>query len=982
MRGSGTTRLPAVVIASVVAAGLALAGLTPVPAAAVPAADAAAAPEQAGNGTTVVVVSADDAAAVGEARRLAGRTEGVQLETALPELDTVALEVPVAEVAELVRDLERVEGVAAVEAAVPRRPMRAPDDPEFGGAQSYLSTVRAPEAWEISRGSPAVRIAVVDTGVDVSHPDLAGKVVASFDAVTGGSDVSDADGHGTFVAGVAAAATDNAAGIAGAGWDSSIVAVKVAGPGGLIQSQHVARGIVWAADPARGGAQIVNVSLGSEEPSTVEAEAIAYARSKGVLVVASAGNSGAAGNPPMYPAAVPEVLAVGATDGATRAGFSSYGLHVDVAAPGVAVRSTQPGGSYGAAHGTSFAAPLVAGQAALLLAHRPGTTPAELTRAITASATPMPRLGLGAGRVDFLASFAHLPPSGAAVPVLPAPGQTVSGEVAVTVRADAPAVRFRVGTTWLGPPVPVRGGAASTTWSTYGWRDGTHALTAALCSGPDACAQEGTQIRLVVANPAPELTRVHGVTLPVRGPAVAVNGPLTVEARSGGGSLALLVDGRRVAASGPPVARRGGTATFRLTMPSALADGPHSVAVVQCSADAAVCAGTSSRPTPVVVRALHPAVRLTNPAFSPNRDGRKDATVAVVSAPEAQRLTLRVLDARGAVVKGPVPLALRAGGRTSWAWDGTNTRGRRMSDGRYTVVVEGRAAAGATTLRGRASSSIAVDTAAPALSVPSGSGGSVFPHRDGYRDTFGASATVSEPGSARLTVRTAAGRAVRTVAAPVARAGAVSLTWDGRDARSRVVPTGSYRWAVTVEDAAGNVRTSRTGTVAVSAKRAETRTARLTLAGSDAVETGSDDTCASAGRPGGASGRLRLRNDCPTAEGAGDVLGAGAVYRFALPRAQWVESVAVRATVASGDRPTLLLAQAADPHGGEGHEVVGTAEVATSTPREVPLGEVAPRLARGGVVDIGLVLANLAGPPPRVLDVQAVSLDVTYVVLV
>ena len=224
-----------------------------------------------------------------------------------------------------------------------------------------------------------MRIAIVDSGVDVRHPDLAGKVVGTYNAVTGGTDVHDVVGHGTGTASVAAAATGNGVGIAGAGRDSSLLAVKVADVTGRIFTDDLAAGIVWAVD---NGADVVNLSLGGPTSDRLEKAAVAYAEAHDVLVVAAAGNEGTSAK--QYPAALPGVLAVGATssNGAVRAPFSSYGSWVDLAAPGRSIVVATPGGGYEVADGTSYSAPLVSGAAALLAAYRPGRTAAELQQAL------------------------------------------------------------------------------------------------------------------------------------------------------------------------------------------------------------------------------------------------------------------------------------------------------------------------------------------------------------------------------------------------------------------------------------------------------------------------------------------------------------------------------------------------------------------------------------------------------------------------
>ncbi|SCG40876.1 Ig-like domain-containing protein [Micromonospora siamensis] len=289
-----------------------------------------------------------------------------------------------------------------------------PNDPAYVyGDQGYLNTVRMADAWSISQGTTSQVIAVLDTGVMTTHEDLLGRVVSGWNAISPGSSWSDNNGHGTEVAGIAGAATNNGIGIAGTAWSSKIMPVKVLDADGGGTDSTIAAGINWA---TAHGAKIINLSLGGTEDNPVLHDAIKAATAKGVLVVAAAGNDG--DDTPQYPAAYPEVLAVGATDGRGRiTDFSSSGDWVDVAAPGFHLTSTawhpaHPtendwyviGDSQGGASGTSFSAPMVAGIAALVRTRNPKMTPAQVLARIKATARDAGPRGIdpyyGAGIVD------------------------------------------------------------------------------------------------------------------------------------------------------------------------------------------------------------------------------------------------------------------------------------------------------------------------------------------------------------------------------------------------------------------------------------------------------------------------------------------------------------------------------------------------------------------------------------------------------
>lgn len=243
-----------------------------------------------------------------------------------------------------------------------------------------LTQVDAPDAWQWTKGAGAV-VAVIDSGVDGSHPDLATAMVRGINTRNDRGDYSeptvDQDGHGTHVAGIIAARADNGTGVAGVAPQASIMPVKVLDADGGGWMADVVEGIVWAADH---GADVINMSLGGPD-ADFSAPAVAYARAKGVVVVAAAGNDSSSS--PSYPAALPGVLSVTALDrdGAVDT-YSNYGATVDLAAPGSGILSTVPDG-YAYMTGTSMAAPQVAGVAALVDSVAPG---ADIESILMASA--------------------------------------------------------------------------------------------------------------------------------------------------------------------------------------------------------------------------------------------------------------------------------------------------------------------------------------------------------------------------------------------------------------------------------------------------------------------------------------------------------------------------------------------------------------------------------------------------------------------
>lgn len=269
--------------------------------------------------------------------------------------------------------------------------------------------------WSTTTGDNLC-VAILDTGVQVDHPDLAGHIAATWDAT--GQGVADGHGHGTHVAGIIAATPNNGIGVAGAAPGVQLMIAKVLTNQGTGSDAWTANGLVWAVD---NGARVVNLSLGASCPqfdsapcqSTAMQSAIAYAQSHDVVVVAAAGNNGDPTNPPnnpqygywSWPAAFSWPIAVAATTNTnTRSSFSTQGGYVDVAAPGSSILSTFKGSSYASMSGTSMATPYITALVALLRAAHPQETATQIAQRITSTATdlgdPGPDPSFGYGLAD------------------------------------------------------------------------------------------------------------------------------------------------------------------------------------------------------------------------------------------------------------------------------------------------------------------------------------------------------------------------------------------------------------------------------------------------------------------------------------------------------------------------------------------------------------------------------------------------------
>lgn len=369
-----------------------------------------------------------------------------------------------------------------------------PDDP-LVGEQWNLRQVRAPEAWDIATGGGDVIVAVLDSGIDGSHPDLAGRVVRGRNVRERNSDTRDDIGHGTHVAGVIGARGDNGIGVAGLSWGVRLMPIKITNRQGDASISAAAEGIRWAVD---NGARIINLSFGGLEDSRAVRLAVEDAHRRGALLVAAAGNCGEIAsfrdegcesiNPPIYPAALSQVIAVGAL-GATGelAPYSETGSYIRLTAPGGVGGSRRtnpldyilstwppalpspidlPGYSYEV--GTSMAAPHVAGAAALVWSTNPTLGRDEVEQILFETADPLGPPGrndrYGYGRVNVARAVeraVQLPGNRAAdIRVLlesPQPDAVVSGPLvvrgwAVDTLADS-GTGIDVVEAWLdGPP--------------------------------------------------------------------------------------------------------------------------------------------------------------------------------------------------------------------------------------------------------------------------------------------------------------------------------------------------------------------------------------------------------------------------------------------------------------------------------------------------------------------------------------------------
>ena len=341
----------------------------------------------------------------------------------IPALGMVKLRVPPGTERATVAAL-RKNGAEAAGLNYVRRATQVPDDPRYID-QWALQRISSASAWDITTGSSSIIVAVIDTGIDTSHPDRPQNLMLGADYIvdsSGNTLVSgDPQGHGTHVAGIIAARMNNGTGVTGIAPGVTLMAIRVLDASGSGDTFTTAKGITYAVDH---GAKVINLSLSGDTSDSAEEAAVNYAYSKGAMLVAAAGNCYQGGgdcnylnNPVMYPAALDHVVAVAATTyNDKQAYYSETGPYIDLAAPGGAqstaptdprsdlILSTCSGATYCNKAGTSMASPYVAGVAALVWSVNPSLSPDQVETILRQSAVDLGTAGrddvFGYGRVN------------------------------------------------------------------------------------------------------------------------------------------------------------------------------------------------------------------------------------------------------------------------------------------------------------------------------------------------------------------------------------------------------------------------------------------------------------------------------------------------------------------------------------------------------------------------------------------------------
>ena len=457
---------------------------------------------------------------------------GLEVVEEIPELDVFVVRTPTV-LQSVEHALSRDPRVDFVEENLLLASCEVPND-QFYGFEWHLQKIGAPDAWDISQGNPNTVVAVLDSGVDPRHADLAPRLLSGWNFYDNNNDTSDVTGHGTAVAGVASAVTNNSIGVASIAWQCPILPVKVTDPGGYASYSSLSKGLVYAADK---GAKVAVVSFGIYGGSALSSAA-KYFMDKGGLVFAAGGNTGGYVSDPDNP----YIVSVSGTTSSDQS-WGSYGSYIDLSAPCSAIYTTIKGGGYGNVGGTSFSAPLAAGLAALVFSANPSLTPNQVEQIMESTAVDLGDPGYdvyyGWGRINAskaLKAAVGTTPIGNSTPpsvaiASPLNGTTVSG--GVTVKADA---SDNVGVSRVDlykDGIFFASDAVSPYefyWDTKGDIDGSHTL---LAKGYDASNNvgESNPVTVSVSNtPADTTPPSVAITSPLSGATVSGNITVKVDA--------------------------------------------------------------------------------------------------------------------------------------------------------------------------------------------------------------------------------------------------------------------------------------------------------------------------------------------------------------------------------------------------------------------------------------------------------------------
>jgi hypothetical protein len=436
------------------------------------------------------------------------RSHGAMEVGAIHQINVRVLHVPEERLSTVLSALRHNPNIEFAEPDLLVEPALVPNDTYYS-LEWHLPKIEAASAWDTTVGTSNIIIAIIDSGVDGNHPDLAPQLVPGWNFYDNNADTSDVTGHGTGVAGNACAAGNNGIGVASPAWNCKIMPIRVADTNGYASTSMIAQGVIYAAD---NGAKVANASFQITSTATLT-NAAAYFQTKGGIITVAAGNSGIFSPSPDDP----YLITVSATDANDAvASFSNTGNNIDISAPGVNIVTTVRGGGYGYATGTSASAPLVAGVAALVLSVNPNLSAVQLRSLLEQTADDLGPAGwdpgYGYGRLNaykaVLAAAAGIatntPP--VATIVSPVEGGVLSNLVTVSVSATDSVAVTVIACYLNGVCICTNSSVPATfSWDTTAYTNGSYNLQA-LAVDASGNSATSTIVTVTVQNPVPDTT--------------------------------------------------------------------------------------------------------------------------------------------------------------------------------------------------------------------------------------------------------------------------------------------------------------------------------------------------------------------------------------------------------------------------------------------------------------------------------------------
>lgn len=481
------------------------------------------------------------------------KSHNVTVADTIPQINVKRLKVSPNAIEQVKSALEKTPLFSYIENNFLATGSKIPND-SYYSSQWHLPKISSPGGWDINTGYGGVPIAIIDSGVDPAHQDLSAKLLPGYNYLDNTTNTADVLGHGTSVAGSAAALSNNVTGIAGVAWNNPIMPLVVLDSTNYASYSNIAKAITYAADH---GVRVMNISIGGTSSSSTLQNAVNYAWNKGAVIFAAAANNST--NTPYYPAACNNVVAVSATTSSdTLASFSNYGDWIDISAPGASIYTTANGGGYRSASGTSFSSPISAGLAALIISANSSLTNSQVVDIIEKNADDLGNTGFdvyfGYGRINvyksLMAATGVTPQPDTTAPTVsvnsPINGATVGGTITVSISATDDVGVSKV-ELLIGGVVC----ATDTTspydfsWNTTTYTDGAYYLEARAYDAAGNIGLSGS-VLVYVSNPKDTIPPTVNITSPANGAYVVSLQKISISASDNMGvtKIELCIDGK------------------------------------------------------------------------------------------------------------------------------------------------------------------------------------------------------------------------------------------------------------------------------------------------------------------------------------------------------------------------------------------------------------------------------------------------------